>query len=129
MAPPQVCDGKMPWSAMQRLRVRNGCMFRCAWLPPTLARVDGSNEVRLVIVEQYSCVAGLARMLLAGGSTRLFVVSRDACAECTWVGISEIDNVWPCSPPRSPRVWLLPMCIGVMPCRLGSPKLTRPSPP
>src|SRR5579864_8224272 len=104
MSSPQVCDGKMPWSAMQKLRVRNGCMFRCAWLPPTLARVAGSNDVRLVVVGEDGCVAGLAGRLLAGGSTRLLVVSRDACAECTWVGISEIDKVWPCSPPRSPRV-------------------------
>ena len=39
--PPSSGDGKMPWSAMQKLSVRNGCMFRCAWLPPTFVTVAG----------------------------------------------------------------------------------------
>lgn len=25
----QVCDGKMPWSAMQKFMTRNGCRFSC----------------------------------------------------------------------------------------------------
>src|SRR5436190_20322777 len=32
---PQFALGKIPCNAMQKDRVRNGCMFRCAWLPPT----------------------------------------------------------------------------------------------
>ena len=37
-------DGKMPWRAMQKFSVRNGCMFRCAWLPPTLVTDAGSHR-------------------------------------------------------------------------------------
>src|SRR3954451_9723788 len=47
----------------------------------------------------------------------------------TCVGISAIDSVCACSPPRSPSVWPLPTWIGVRLRRSGSPKLTRPSPP
>src|SRR5262245_7403289 len=32
-------------------------------------------------------------------------------------------------PAASPMVWLLPWWIGTLPCRLGSAKFTRPSPP
>ena len=38
--------GKMPCRAMQKLRVRNGCMLRWAWLPPVLVTVAGLSEVR-----------------------------------------------------------------------------------
>ena len=44
-------------------------------------------------------------------------------------GISAIDSVCACSPPRSPSVCPLPTWIGTRPRRSGSAKLTRPSPP
>ena len=43
----QVGLGKMPLRAMQKFRVRNGCMFRCAWLPPTFVTLVGASAVRL----------------------------------------------------------------------------------
>src|SRR5262245_26124501 len=51
------------------------------------------------------------------------------CATCVWVGISPMVSVCAGSPPRSPRVWAPPSWIGVRPCRLGSAKVWRPSPP
>src|SRR5262249_19443431 len=50
-------------------------------------------------------------------------------ATWVWVGISVMLSVWPCSPPLSPMVCPLPICMGVRPCRSGRAKLTRPSPP
>ena len=44
----QVGDGKMPCSAMQKLRVRNGCMFKCAWLPPVLVTEPACSAVSSV---------------------------------------------------------------------------------
>jgi hypothetical protein len=32
---------------MQKLIVRNGCMFECAWDPPTLASTSGAIAWRL----------------------------------------------------------------------------------
>src|SRR5215211_8380492 len=46
-----------------------------------------------------------------------------------WVGISAIDTVCACSPPRSPSVWPDPTWMGTRPRKSGSAKLTRPSPP
>jgi hypothetical protein len=31
---------------MQKLRVRNGCRFRCAWLPPVFAIACGDMATR-----------------------------------------------------------------------------------
>src|SRR5205807_8140288 len=36
-------------------------------------------------------------------------VEDDPLSVCVCVGISEIDSVWPCSPPRSPSVWPAPI--------------------
>src|SRR5262245_489843 len=66
-------------------------------------------------------------MLLATSGVVAFAC--DALNVCVCVGSSAIDTVCACSPPRSPRVKLLPSCIGVLPRRSGSAKLTRPSPP
>jgi hypothetical protein len=32
---------------MQKFRVRKGCIFRCAWLPPILARVPEDMATEL----------------------------------------------------------------------------------
>src|SRR4051812_9207778 len=39
----QFCDGKMPCSAMQKLRVRKGCLFSCGWLPPLAVTEAGAR--------------------------------------------------------------------------------------
>ena len=41
----------MPCSAIQNESVRNGCMFRCAWLPPTFVMEPGFKLVSAVGVE------------------------------------------------------------------------------
>ena len=33
-------------SAMPKFSVRNGCMLRCAWLPPTFVTDVGLSDVR-----------------------------------------------------------------------------------
>jgi hypothetical protein len=35
---------------MQKLRVKNGCMFRCAWLPPVFAIELGDIAIKFVAV-------------------------------------------------------------------------------
>jgi hypothetical protein len=37
---------------MPKLKVRNGCMFRWAWLPPTVPTVLGSSDVRFETVPE-----------------------------------------------------------------------------
>jgi hypothetical protein len=46
-----------------------------------------------------------------------------------WAGSSLMLSVWLVSPPNSPRTMPSPICIGVRPCRFGSPKVRMPSPP
>src|ERR1041385_5603996 len=110
---------------MQKVSVRNGCIFRCAWLPPTLVTIVGLRDVKFV-AGAYRLLAAANRFAIAIG-----VVAFELLAFTTWVwvGISAIESVWACSPPLSPSVCPLPTWIGTRPRLSGRAKFTRPSPP
>src|SRR4051812_32899972 len=98
----------MPCRAMQKVNARKGCMLRCAWLPPTFEMVLGLIAVKLdagpqgwspVELDSTSEVEGV----LVGLAAEPFAFHTWVC-----VGISAIESVCACSPPRSPSVWPLP---------------------
>src|SRR5712691_4255322 len=74
--------------------------------------------------------ADWANALVPLGSGVL-VVAAPLKAAMTWLcaGISEILSVWVVSPPNCPSKMPWPTCTGMRPCRFGSPKVVRPSPP
>src|SRR5215469_9635318 len=114
---------------MQKVNVRNGCMFGCAWLPPTLARAWGAMAPRFEVPAAYMLAPADCEIIRAFDGALLVAGTFAALAVWVWVGISEMLSVCACSPPSSPSVWPLPKWIGVRPCRFGKPKFTRPSPP
>jgi hypothetical protein len=80
----------MPCKAMQKLRVRKGCMFKCACAPPTVVTVAGAKLVRLA--------AGAYALLTAPNTTELpgtgtLPLLEELCATWIWVGNSAIESV------------------------------------
>ena len=86
---------------MQKLSVRNGCMFWCAWLPPTFATLPGSQGVWAVggVVE----LIGRRREQVTDRVARRRTGVAVPLKTWVWAGISAIESVWACSPPRSPQ--------------------------
>src|ERR687887_268893 len=67
----------MPWSAMQKFRVRNGCMFRWAWLPPVFPTIAGDIATRLEAADRLTVAAeGCAQQR----EQRLILVDRQQLA-------------------------------------------------
>src|SRR5512133_3467836 len=96
----------MPCSAMQKLSVRNGCMLRCACEPPVLPIDPASIATRFDAPPYDDWGADLpSTVVLAGVLTEALDVP---LSTCVCVGISAIDRVCACSPPRSPSVCPLP---------------------
>src|SRR5215472_5574337 len=110
---------------MTKLSTRYGDMFSCGWLPPAACmhcRFIGAFE--------------LAANTWALPVAHKFPVAPGALGESaeptgTWVcaGNSEMFSVCEVSPPCSPRTMPLPTWTGLLPCRLGNPKVCIPSPP
>ena len=68
----------MPWRAMQKQIVKNGCMFSCAWFPPLFTTEEAPKATRFTGgVYPFVTVASLAP---AGTFTA--AGSLVTCAEC-----------------------------------------------
>jgi cyanophycinase-like exopeptidase len=77
---------------MQKLRVRKGCMFRCACEPPTLATVEGGSATRFlsgVRVRRHFGDRQRMRLLAAAFSQRMAAADVDRRASAQ-VGQREV---------------------------------------
>ena len=121
----------MPCKAIQTFRVRKGCIFKCAWLPPTLVMAAGDIAARLLVFPVKNSDGAELANIFALSTVKDEVSDAVFVALSIWlcVGNSAILKVCACSPPLSPNVCPLPTCIGVLPRKSGRAKLTRPSPP
>ncbi len=79
----------MPCKAMQKLSVRKGAMFWCAWLPPVLPTAWGARDVFDVVLKLL--LPALAEKSLIG----LLLLAAPELPEgiCVWVGISLMLSV------------------------------------
>jgi len=71
----------MPCSAMLKFSTRNGCMFRCGWLPPTafLEQPDAACKLRHVPLRAERMAppqAVMSNSFAFGGSNVVLVASR-----------------------------------------------------
>src|SRR3954468_14358190 len=97
----QVRGGYTPWRAIQKLRVRYGCMSLCGWSPPA-----GVTALSFMLAGAGVGLAGTYGPLvpctraieLPIGAVRLAGAGRDIIV-CEWAGISDSRRVTVSEPP------------------------------
>ena len=119
----------MPCSAMQKLSVRNGCMLRCAWLPPMFATDAGIHRYQILRAVGTRFGAVLRQQVLSGVDwLRRIVVGVRLRDVGVGRQLGDGERVGRLAASLAQRVPAADVNRRPRP-QSGSAKLTRPSPP